>query len=66
MNLPVWNWGTEFTDSTSTLLRAFLSNHPGTVNFSRADGSVHAIDDTMDVTTMRNAAGMADGNAVSF
>ena len=66
VNLPVWNWGTEFTDSTSTLLRAFLSNHPGTVNFSRADGSVHAIDDTMDVTTMRNAAGMADGNVVSF
>ena len=66
VNLPVWNWGTEFTDSTSTLLRSFQSNHPGTVNFSSADGSVHAIDDNMDVTTMRNAAGMADGNVVSF
>ena len=66
MNLPVWNWGTEFTDSPSTLLQSFQSNHPGTVNFSSADGSVHAIDDNMDVTTMRNAAGMADGNVVSF
>ena len=65
MNLPVWNWGTEHTDSP-TLLRAFESNHPGTVNFARADGSVEAVSETMEVTTMRNLAGMADGTVVSF
>ena len=66
VNLPVWNWGTENTNSPSTLLRAFQSNHPGTVNFARADGSVEAIAETMDVTTMRNVAGMADGTVASF
>ena len=65
VNLPVWNWGTE-TNSTSTLLRAFESNHPGTVNFARADGSVEAVSETMEVTTMRNLAGMADGTIASF
>jgi len=65
-NLPVWNWGTEFTESTSTLLRSFQSNHSGTVNFAKADGSVQAVAETMDVTTMRNVAGMADGTVASL
>ena len=61
VNLPMVNWGTEFTDSTSTTLRSFKSNHSGTINFARGDGSVQGIPENTDQTTMRNLSGRADG-----
>ena len=39
----------------------FRSNHPGTVNFARADGSVQAVNEDSDRTVMRNMSGMRDG-----
>jgi prepilin-type processing-associated H-X9-DG protein len=40
------------------------SYHPGTANFVFADGSAHAIDENLNITTLMNLAAMADGNVL--
>ncbi len=66
VNMPIWYWGTEFVNSTSVALRSFKSNHLGTINFARADGSVNTVSEGTDQTTMRNLSGMADGTIATL
>ena len=47
-------------------LFSFKSKHSGTVNFTRADGSVQTVAITTDPTIMHDLAGRADGAVVSF
>lgn len=65
ISLPVGYWLDGPEDDLRDVYR-FRSNHPGTVSFARADGSVRSISDTTDKTTMRSLAGMADGTVVSL
>jgi prepilin-type N-terminal cleavage/methylation domain-containing protein len=41
----------------------FNSYHPGIVHFARADGSVEGIQEDIDLETLQDMAGMADGDA---
>jgi len=62
--IGVHTLGTVFwPDSTwgPAQLFEFRGGHPGTVNFSRGDGSVSAVSNTTDRTVMRNMSGKADG-----
>ena len=40
------------------------SRHPGGVNTVFCDGSVHFIQDSIDITTWRHLGWIADGNAI--
>jgi len=44
---------------------SFFSRHPGGANFALVDASVRFISDTIDLTTYRRIAMIADGDAVS-
>ena len=57
-------WGGEDLSNAQTTL-SYRSNHPGTVNFANADGSVRSVPDNADLITMRNLSGMADGEVVT-
>ena len=57
-------WGGEDLSNQQTTL-SYRSNHPGTVNFANADGSVRSVPDNADLITMRNLSGMADGEVVT-
>ena len=60
--LPINFWSIDSNDQRK--LHAFLSNHNGTVNFSRADGSVSAISENTDITILRSLSGRADGTVL--
>lgn len=64
MTMPMYRWG-EATNA-QRLLHNYSSNHPGTVNFALADGSVRAVSETTDPTIMHNLSGMADGILASI
>ena len=68
--LPTVFWHNNSTVGSSTLARqtilSFKSKHSGTVNFTRADGSVQSIPITTDPTIMNNLGGRADGTIVSL
>lgn len=61
--LPMNYWSIQTNDQRK--LHAFRSNHPGTVQFASADGSVHSISENTDLTTMQNLSGRSDGTVVS-
>ncbi|QEG24742.1 DUF1559 family PulG-like putative transporter [Mariniblastus fucicola] len=44
----------------------YASGHPGTVSFSRGDGSVGAVSEDTDATVIRNMSGIADGTVASI
>ena len=61
--LPINFWSIDTNDQRK--LQTFLSNHTGTVNFVKADGSVSAISENTDLTIMRSLSGRSDGTVVS-
>ena len=52
--------------STAEAVFIFDSNHPGVVNFARADGSVRSISENANIDTMRALSGRADGAVISL
>ena len=50
--------------SPSARIDQFSSTHPGIVHFALADGSVRGLSEDSDDDTLRNLAGMADGQTV--
>ena len=52
--------------STAEAVFTFDSNHPGVVNFARADGSVRSISENANIDTMRALSGRADGAVISL
>lgn len=64
VNLPIFYWGQEGTSSLE--LRAFNSNHTGTINFVKADGSVRSVSEDAELTAMQNMSSMGDGGVASF
>ena len=53
-------------DSNSHHRDMFGSWHPGVCQFAFADGTVHAIDVTIDVTTLGYLANRSDGNSINW
>ena len=69
MVLPTAFWLNNSTGGVTAgivTLFSFKSKHSGTVNFTRADGSVQTVAITTDPTIMHDLAGKADGAVVSF
>lgn len=64
VTIPMFHWADATSDTRR--LHTFISNHPGTVSFAGADGSVRSISENADETTMRNLSGMRDGTVVSL
>ncbi len=53
-------------DNRANRHHTFGSWHPGICQFVYGDGSVHAIQNTIDLTTLRNLGSRGDGNVVSL
>jgi prepilin-type N-terminal cleavage/methylation domain-containing protein/prepilin-type processing-associated H-X9-DG protein len=65
--LNVWQYGSQPTPSPGQAASWYsvASLHTGGVNFLFADGSVHFISQTTDLTTLLNLSRIADGNVIS-
>jgi prepilin-type N-terminal cleavage/methylation domain-containing protein/prepilin-type processing-associated H-X9-DG protein len=61
-----WGIARSPRDTTSDYQRRFGSYHPGTLHFLYVDGSVQAIPNTIDMTTLRYIIDRRDGNAISL
>ena len=56
------NWSINGFDSPRGIGSSY---HPGTANFVFADGSAHAVDENLNITTLMNLAAMSDGNVLT-
>ena len=57
-------WGVNAADATENWWGGcnWRSRHPGGANFVMVDGSVHFVEDTIDLVVLANLAARNDGN----
>jgi prepilin-type N-terminal cleavage/methylation domain-containing protein len=63
-NLPLAWWPA--TSPTTAQWYQFSSYHPGVVNFAMCDGTVRGVNNSVNYTTLLEAAGMNDGSTVDL